>query len=162
MKKVLIAIDYNGSAKEVAEKGFELAGNLNAEVALVHVVSDPAIYTASTSMYSPVMGFEGFDNTISWQLDENLKKEAKKFLNHIAQQLGDASIKTFIKDGDFADSVLDTVKEWNADVIVMGSHSHSGLERLFLGSVVENVLLHTKIPMFIIPTKENQKEVVKK
>lgn len=155
MKKILIAIDYNQSAKDVAEKGYELAGSLNAEIALLHVVADAAIYTSS--IYSPIMGFEGFDNTQSWQLNENLEAEAEKFLTHIATQLGDPSIKTFVKDGPFSDSVLETIKEWGADIIVMGSHSHSGLERLFLGSVVENVLLHTSIPMFIIPTKENSK-----
>jgi nucleotide-binding universal stress UspA family protein len=155
MKKVLIAIDYNGSANKVAEEGYQLAVSLKAQVALVHVIADSSIYTVNN--YSPIMGFEGFDTTQSWQLAANLKKEANRFLHYMADQLsGDtgAAIETFVKDGEFAQSVLDTAKDWQADIIVMGSHSHSGLERLFLGSVVENVLLHTTVPMYIIPTKE--------
>ena len=41
----------------------------------------------------------------------------------------------------------------SADVIVMGSHSRSGLDKILMGSVAEKVLHHTSIPLFIIPTK---------
>ena len=41
MKKVLIALDYNPTAQKVAEVGFSLAKSMNAEITLLHVITDP-------------------------------------------------------------------------------------------------------------------------
>jgi len=43
----------------------------------------------------------------------------------------------------------------HADIIVMGSHSRRWLENIVMGSVTEEVLHHTSIPLFIIPTKKH-------
>lgn len=57
----------------------------------------------------------------------------------------------------FAVSILDVAMEMDIDVIVMGSHSRKWLEHILLGSVTADVLKHTTIPMFIVPTKERNK-----
>ena len=57
MKKVLIALDFNPTAQKVAEIGFSMAKSMNAEVILLHVITDPVFY--STAGYSPIMGFTG-------------------------------------------------------------------------------------------------------
>ena len=57
MKKVLIALDYNPTAQKVAETGFSMAKAMNAEVTLLHVISDLVYY--SSAEYSPIMGFTG-------------------------------------------------------------------------------------------------------
>ena len=41
----------------------------------------------------------------------------------------------------------------NADLIILGTHSRSGLENLFMGNVAVEVVKHAKIPVLIIPTK---------
>jgi nucleotide-binding universal stress UspA family protein len=38
------------------------------------------------------------------------------------------------------------------DIIVMGSHSRSGLEKMLMGSVTEKVLHQSSVPVLIIPT----------
>ena len=60
MKKVLIALDYEPPAQKIAETGYALAKGMNAEIVLLHVLSD-ANYYASLN-YFPVMGYEGFNN----------------------------------------------------------------------------------------------------
>ena len=40
IKKVLIALDYDLSAKQVAEQGFSMAKNMGADVILLHVITD--------------------------------------------------------------------------------------------------------------------------
>ena len=59
------------------------------------------------------------------------------------------------------ETILDTVTELNADIIVMGTHSRRGFEKILLGSIAENVLRKSLIPVFIIPIKiieENEKK----
>ena len=156
MKKVLIALDYNPTAQKVAEEGFSLAKSMNAEVILLHIITDPVIYT--TSGYYPIMGFEGnveMYPTIVENRDE-LKKASLKFLDKSKQHLGDETIQTLVKEGDFAETILETAKEYHADIIVMGSHSQKWLENILIGSVTEKVLRITSIPLFIIPTKKDK------
>ena len=70
------------------------------------------------------------------------------------KHLGDVTIQTDLKEGDFADSILAAAKEFHADIVVIGSHSRKWLENIVMGSVTEKVLRHTSIPLFIVPTKK--------
>jgi nucleotide-binding universal stress UspA family protein len=156
VKKVLIALDYNPTAQKVAEVGFSMAKAMNAEIILLHVISDPVYY--SSTEYSPIMGFNGFLDTSQMQLDnvDGLKQAALHFLDKSRHHLGDKSIQTLIKEGDFAESILKAAKELHADIIILGSHSRKWLENIVMGSVTEKVLRHTTIPLFIIPTKKQK------
>ena len=155
MKKVLIALDYNPTAQKVAETGYKLAKSLNAKVFLLHVITDPVYY--STTEYSPIMGFEGFINMAPTVLEntEGLKSSSLQYLEKSKQHLGDETIQTMVKEGEFAETILETAKELHADIIVLGSHSQKWLENIIMGSVAEKVLKNTSIPLFIIPTRKN-------
>jgi nucleotide-binding universal stress UspA family protein len=156
MKRVLIALDYNPTAQKVAESGYSLAKAMNAEVILLHVISDPVYY--SSAEYSPIMGFTGFLDTAQLQIDSvaGLLKASQHFLDKSKHHLGDITIKTVVEEGDYAESILLTAKDLKADIIVMGSHSRKWLENIVMGSVTEKVLRHTSIPLFIIPTKKEE------
>ncbi|WP_288071318.1 universal stress protein [Hydrotalea sp.] len=149
MKKVLIALDYNPSAQLIAEKGYQLAKAMQADVCLIHVVADAGYYAVD---YSPIMGFGGFNTANTIELVEKLKKQAGEFLSSAVKHLGDDKVKTFILEGNTADAILSYADEYNADIIVIGSHSHSGLDTLLLGNVPAKILKHTKKPLFIVPT----------
>ena len=153
-KKVLIALDYNPTAQKVAEGGYTLAQAMNAEPILLHVMADPLYY--SSTGYPAIMGFIGYMDMSPLQLDslDILKKVSMEFLEKTKEHLGNKSIKTFLKEGDFADSILEAAEELHADIIVMGSHSRKWLENIVMGSVTEKVLHHTSVPLFIVPTKK--------
>ena len=144
VKRVLIALDYDETAEKVASQGFAMAKAMNAEVILLHVISEqPAYYSAYTY-------------TREWQVDiiGDLRIAIQKFLDKAKKQLGDESIRTEIEFGDIAYVILGTAKDLNADIIVMGSHSRKWLENIILGSQAADVLKKTTIPLYIIPTKK--------
>jgi nucleotide-binding universal stress UspA family protein len=153
LKKILIALDYDPTAQNVAETGYSLAKSLGAEVILLHVISDLIYY--SSIDFSPIMGFDGYMDFGPLELDtaDRLKEASVKFLEKSKNHLGDKIIQTQVKEGDFAETILETVKELHADIIVMGSHSRSWLKEIVMGSVTEKVLRHTPVPIFIVPTK---------
>jgi nucleotide-binding universal stress UspA family protein len=101
------------------------------------------------------MGFDSFSDLDVLQTDtvDKLKKVAQSYLNKSKHHLGDETIQTVVKEGDFAESILQTATEMKADIIVIGTHSRKGLDKILLGSVAEKVLHHTSIPLFIIPAK---------
>jgi nucleotide-binding universal stress UspA family protein len=156
MKKVLIALDYDPTAQKVAEVGFSLAKTMNAEIILMHVVSDPLHY--NTYDHFTVMGFSGYKNTVPLIVDslKELKEESEKFLDKSKHHLGDAKIKTIVTEGDIAESILATAKKEHADIIILGSHSRKWLENIVVGSVSEKILKNTTLPLFVIPTKKHK------
>ena len=154
MKKILIALDYHPAAQKVAEEGYKLCEAMNAEATLLHVISDPSYY--ASTIYDPIMGFGGYMNIDMMEPGflVELKKVSMVFLENTKAHLGNDDIKTIVKEGDFAECILEAAKEISADIIVMGSHSRKWLEKIVMGSTTEKVLHHTTIPLFIIQTKK--------
>lgn len=157
MKKILIAVDYNPTAQNIAETGYELARSMNAEVILLHVVADYTYY--SSLDYSPILGFDQFSNLGAVQMDSvmELENAANEYLEQTKAHLGDPSIRTLIKDGDAGNAIVEAAKNLEVDLIVLGSHSRRGLDKILMGSVAEKVLRQSKIPLFIIPISEKNK-----
>jgi nucleotide-binding universal stress UspA family protein len=151
MKRILIALDYNPSAQKVAETGYDLAKSMNAHTILFHAISDVSYY--SSLNYSPVMGFDSFGGIAEVYNADKLKEVAENYLDKIKQHLGNEKIETVVRNGDSGETILETATELKADIIVIGTHSRSGFEKLLVGSVAENVLHHSLIPLYIIPTK---------
>jgi nucleotide-binding universal stress UspA family protein len=152
MNKVLIALDYNPTAQKIAEIGFSLAKSMNAEIMLLHVLSTPANYA---TIYDPIMGFGGFVNLDMSQPDnEFLTKTAFEFLENVKNHLEDTTITTLVKEGDYANAILETANMHRADIIIIGSHSKKWLEKVLVGSTTEKILDDTNIPILIVPTKK--------
>lgn len=154
MKKILIALDYNPSAQKIAEAGYAMAKSMNAEVVLLHVMAEAIYYPAYE--YSPIMGFNNFigPEVLPPVTMEELKQTAVGFLEKTKEMLQDASIQTMIKDGDVPKTIIETATETGAEIIVLGSHSRHGLDKILTGSIAEKVLHHSPLPLFIIPTKD--------
>jgi len=154
MKKILIALDYDPTAQKVAEIGHAMAQAMKAEVILLHVISDPVYY--STTEYSPIMGFNGYMNMDQFQPEsiDGLMMASKHYLDKTRHHLGDKSIKILVEKGNIAETILETAKNTDADIIAMGSHSRRWLEEILIGSVTEKVLHNSSVPLFIIPTKK--------
>ncbi len=154
MKKILIAVDYDPSAQKIVEMGYSLGKSINATVILLHVIADSVYY--SSLQYSPVMGFGGFspiDDIATLPDAVDLNKAAMDFLQKTKIHLGDETIQTLTGEGETATVILKVAKEMEVDIIVIGSHGRSGLNKLLMGNVAEEVLHHSSIPLFVIPTK---------
>lgn len=148
MKKVLIALDYDSTSQKVAERGFTMAKAMQAEIILLHVISNPTLYyTGYTGSFVGMM-------PIQTKNADDLKTVAQNFLDKIKHDFGNESIQTIVKEGDTANSILETAKQLHADIIVLGTHSRKWLENILMGSVAEKVLEDTILPLFIIPTKK--------
>ncbi|WP_291105258.1 MULTISPECIES: universal stress protein [unclassified Flavobacterium] len=148
MKKVLITLDYDSTSQKVAERGYTMAKAMHAEIILLHVISNPILY------YNSYAGL--FTGMIPPQIEnvDQLKTIAQKFLDKTKHDLGNETIRTLVKEGETAYSILETAKELDADIIVLGTHSRKWLENILMGSVAEKVLKDTTLPLFIIPTKK--------
>ena len=57
-----------------------------------------------------------------------------------------------IKHGRIAETVLQTADDIDADLIVMGTHSHTALGEFILGSVADKVMRMSRRPVLLVPT----------
>ena len=152
MKKVLIAVDYHPVSEKVAEKGYELAKSMNAEVCLLHVLDDVRFYSAQ---YPSFLGYEGYPGMgPNFNVAMEMQNIAEDFLDKASKHLNDEMVQTKLVEGETTKALLSYAEEWGADYIVMGTHSHSVLEKLFMGTVAQKVLERTTIPVFMVPVKK--------
>lgn len=87
------------------------------------------------------------------KLAEQLDKESKKFLSQIKEEIDDEKVEIYTGKGDVANVILETAANCKADIIVMGSHSRSGIDKILMGNVTKQVLQHSLLPLFIVPVK---------
>lgn len=154
MKKVLIGLDYNPNSEIVAKKGYELSQALGAEVCLIHVLADVSYYGVN---YPSFMGYEGYNEMqVDLNMISELREVARNFIRTAANHLDDPAVTSHIAEGPTSSAILQYAEEWNADMIVLGTHSHSVLEKVLMGTTASHILEKTKIPVYIIPIKEKQ------
>lgn len=150
MKKVLIAVDYSPSSEKIAEAGYKLAKDMGAQVCIMHVITEVKYYGME---YPAFMGYTGYNMDIDLNMGEELHKVAEEFLEKTKEHFKDPELLTYIGQGDTADTILEYSSEWNADVLVLGTHSRSTLEKIFIGDVASEILKSSKIPLYIIPIR---------
>jgi nucleotide-binding universal stress UspA family protein len=79
--------------------------------------------------------------------------EAEGYLAGVVERLtqqGVANVQTSVWYGPAASAIVDAVRLWKADLIVMTTHGRSGVGRLILGSVAESVLRGTTVPILLL------------
>ena len=141
-RKVLVAIDEDPVAAHAAEVGVELAGRLNAQVALIYVI-DPAL------VLNPEAGI-GAD-----ELAQKAREDAARLVAGFRARLQlDTRALGFIPLGSPGSEIVKAAREWEADVIVIGSHGRRGITRALVGSVAEAVMRHAPCPVLVARTKE--------
>lgn len=139
-KKILIAVDTGTFAAHAAGIGLDLARQLGAEVALIHVV-DPAL--AHTALGSGVPA----DRWLTLAQDE-----ARELLRAFkARAAAEPPVLEFIETGPPAAKIVEAARQWSADLIVMGTHGRGPIGSILLGSIAQGVLRHAHCPVMVLP-----------
>jgi nucleotide-binding universal stress UspA family protein len=83
--------------------------------------------------------------------------------NHAKQITADAadrirksglSVETMVRQGDPRTVIVDEANEWGANLIVVGSHGRTGLQRLLLGSVAQAVVAHAPCSVEVVRRRQ--------
>jgi len=87
------------------------------------------------------------------EINKNAEVGAKEYLARIAGSLKKENINTesvIIIGEDAATEILNYAQKSKADLIIMTSHSHSGLMRWLIGSVAERVIRHSRVSILLV------------
>jgi nucleotide-binding universal stress UspA family protein len=92
--------------------------------------------------------------TLLEELMESATKHAEDAVENARKILKAANLQVLdskpVPIGDSRVLLLDLAKEWNADLIVLGSHGRRGMDRMLMGSVSESVAIHAHCSVDVI------------
>lgn len=137
-KHILLATDLSENSNRVAKRAREIADDSNARLSVVYVME-----------YSPVAYGGEYSIPIDANLEESLETSAKKSLAKLAKKFGISESDQHISSGSVKLAVIDAAEEVKADLIVIGTHSHTGIEAL-LGSRASSILNHSKCDILVV------------
>jgi len=153
--KILIAIDGSPAAEHAAAYGFDIARKFNSAVGIANIV-EPAIIPQMSTSTDPIMGLPtGVNGIEEIELMDIQKQQSEHIVDDAIHKLaGDLEVTHFNEFGSTADGIIQCSKDFKADLIVIGTHSRSGLDRLLMGSIAEHVVRHSEVPVLVVPMKE--------
>jgi nucleotide-binding universal stress UspA family protein len=154
IQKILIAVDDSINSAHAAEYGFDIARKINAEVALVNIV-EPMMMPPITSS-DPIMGVSPLGSGFQeMEILDIQKSQSETILERTIKKFAaDLEVKQFNEYGPTADGIITCSKEFDADLIIVGTHGRTGLDRFLKGSVAEHVVRHSEVPVLVVPFRE--------
>ena len=124
-KKILIATDGSKYSEAAVKETIKIAKSSGGAVTIISVVD----VTEEFETEAP-------------GLTEKLEGQALKLVEDVKRRVEVEGVKAecIVKEGEPSKSIINTAKEKNADLIVVGSHGRTALARLLMGSVTERVI----------------------
>jgi len=142
-QRVLIPLDGSPIAESILPFISKIAGPLDMEVILIRVVP---LAPEEVMGIAPTAGPESLDSV------ENRVREARQYLDARVEELWAKGLRAQaqVAIGDAAPEIVAFAHKAGADLIAMTTHGRSGLSRLMMGSVAEEVLRSAAIPVFLM------------
>lgn len=128
------------------------------KVTVIEVVDDIGQIFARTTPAGFEFGASGMDPTLSDSIVKAQRQTAEQHLAEaraVLERAGLTDIETVVLSGLPGDVVVREVDRRGADVVLMGTHGRSGLQRAVLGSVADHVLRHLNgVPVLLVPGRD--------
>ncbi len=138
-RNIVIATDGSENSQRAISCGVEIAKLSGATVHALYVVDTPSMisetWTAGKEM-----------------VHELIIREGKKVLSKVKKIIEDSGVevKEVLLEGYPSEEIINFAENNNMDLIVMGTLGKTGLERFLVGSVAENVVRNSKVPVMVI------------
>jgi nucleotide-binding universal stress UspA family protein len=162
IKKILYATDLSESAVHAFSYAVSLANMYGAGITILHVLAEfPGeefiVNMIDTDTWEEIKNrhySEARDQLIGKKRDHVAIKEVlEAFSEEAKADAKDQSFvtdETLIKTGAPAEIIVQTAKEQNCDLIVMGTHGHGTFADVFIGSTAKWVIRQSSIPVLVI------------
>lgn len=134
---ILLPTDGSESMESVIDHAVDLA--------TVHDATLHAVYVANTASLSDLPMESSWENVSS-----ALRKQGEVAIEAVEAHAGELLVESTILEGSPSREITRYADENDIDVIVMGTHGRSGVDRLLLGSVAERVLRSSPVPVLTV------------
>lgn len=146
IKRILCALDLSQQSETVAAYANNLATALGAEIIAVYAA--PSL-TQYVGFHVPPSSIENF-------VGEIVSGAEKTMQEFVVKHFAGLKAKGLVVNGYAAEEIIKTAKENDADLILMGTHGRTGINRILFGSVAEGVVKTAHIPVMTIRPQEEE------
>lgn len=140
---ILLPTDGSVGMETVIDHTFELAE--------IHDATIHGLYVVNTASLTDLPMESSWDG-----LNDALEKEGRVAIEDLERNATDVDLKTEIIDGSPSKEIVQYAIDEDCDIIVMGTHGRSGVDRLLLGSVAERVVRSSTVPVLTIRVNGGQ------
>ena len=141
INKILFPLDLTENSSKILPYVLSVSEKYNSQIYLLHVVQD---LNKWGKLYVPHPSMDKFQ--------EEAIKNAKKAMDKICEnQLQSCpNFQKRVVSGDTVDEILKIIESENIDLLIMGTHGRKGLEHVIFGSVAENIVKKSPVPVLSI------------
>jgi nucleotide-binding universal stress UspA family protein len=157
---ILYPTDGSDGAEAAFENVRELAETYDATVHVLYVVdttqrglgSDPQGDAAPGMVGHPEGGNAGMvgDRSTVEEIREDVEQRGRRLVDAVSERLGDVDTTTAVVAGSPQEAILGYAETEHVDLIVMGTHGRTGLDRYLIGSVAEKVVRLSDVPVLSV------------
>jgi nucleotide-binding universal stress UspA family protein len=139
---ILCPTDFSGPAARAFPLACALARDHGADVLVLHVYPPPVAHGEVVARRQP----NGFHDEL-WRQLQSFQAPG-----------GAVCVRHRLEEGDAAGEIVRVAEEGGCDLIVMGTHGRTGLRRLVMGSVAEEVLREAPCPVLTVKALPDEEE----
>ena len=133
---ILVPIDFEATSRHALDLARQLAGHIGAKVVVLHVYALPPYV------------YPGIGKKTLARLREETAKSAQEMLDELVTKVG--NVEPMVREGDPREVILEVIEQIKPAFVVMGTRGREGLSRMLVGSVAEEVLRESPVPVMTV------------
>ncbi len=138
--EIVCAVDFSDSSRSALESAADIARRLGAKLTLLHVWRGPPASAGRASATVPPAASRDMEGELVREL-EGWRREAER--------IAGCQVEVAVCTGTPAAEVPRFAAEHHADLVVVGTHGRTGIERALLGSVAEAIVRHSPCSVLV-------------
>lgn len=156
-RHLLVPVDGSHASRHVVHHAAELASQLGARMTVLHVLEEVGVPLVQYGM-EPYVDLEA----VSVEVVEAHREAAERLVDdvvaEVAGTIGAEGRLVEAQGRRVAEVIVATTEELGSDLVVMGTHGHRGLSRVFLGSVADGVIRASDVPVTLVRHHEHDED----
>jgi len=144
IRKILLPTDFTEGALAALPYAVDMAKSYGAKLYLLHVIYD---MSAATGLHVPHVSLDAMYQ----EMQKGAEKEIGKFGAEMIKELKE--VETGVIMGVPYEEILKFARENSIDMIIMGTHGRSGLDRVIFGSTAEKVVRNAQCPVLTVRSR---------
>lgn len=143
LKNILFATDYSEASEAALPYAAAISRRYGSQLHVVHVMS-PASYIVPTEFGNPV--------TVE-SVHKAASADAHRRMEVLTSHLNTVPHHSYVREGELWESISNIIRSHEIDLLVVGTHGRTGVEKLVLGSKAEEILRQAPCPVLTVGSK---------
>ncbi len=150
MSTILVPLDFSECAPEVLAEAVRFARAFEARLVLLHASETPRGLPLTATVQPP-------GSAAPLTVEALLRRDADALLAPLLRTAREAGVRAdgLVAFGPIAATILDVATREQSAMILMGTHGRTGLARVTMGSIAEEVVRHADVPVITVRTRHH-------